>query len=127
MAKILIVDDDEMERLVLATSLSEDHELFFASNGRLALDVVSTEAIELVVTDLAMPEVNGPRFIRDPREAGEIVPVIAITGGAPEDLDLAVQYGAAEVFNKPIDQKTFLSTVDKCLDLAPKADRWDHR
>lgn len=55
MARILIVDDDEMDRLLLRTVLEDDHELRFAPNGRVAEKIVRRETIDLVVTDLAMP------------------------------------------------------------------------
>lgn len=48
MARILIVDDDEMERLLLRTVLEDDHELRFAPDGRVAEKIVRKETIDLV-------------------------------------------------------------------------------
>ena len=95
MANILIVDDDEMERRLLQTTLdAEGHELFYAPNGRVAGKIILRGDIDLVVTDLAMPEVNGLRLIKELRKDGEIMPIIAISGSVPEQLDLALDYGA---------------------------------
>lgn len=124
MAKILIVDDDEMERLLLQSVLEEDHELFFAPNGRVAEEIVRKEPVDLIVTDLAMPEVNGLRLIRDLRARGENVPIIAISGAAPEQLDLAQDYGAGIVLFKPVHRKQFLRAVERCLEDRPLWDVW---
>lgn len=127
MARILIVDDDEMERLLLRSVLEADHELFFAPNGRVAETIIRKEPIDLVVTDLAMPEVNGLRLIRDLREQGETVPIIAISGAAPDQLDLAQDYGAGVVLFKPVHRKQFLEAVHQCLHRSARWDIWGPR
>lgn len=124
MATILIVDDDEMERRLLQAFLEDQHELRFAPNGRVAEDIVQREPIDLVVTDLAMPEVNGLRLIRDLRERGETMPIIAISGVAPEQLDLAQDYGAGIVLFKPVHREQFLEAVDASLARRPEG-KWD--
>lgn len=124
MARILIVDDDEMERLLLQSVLEEDHELFFAPNGRVAEEIVRKEPVDLVITDLAMPEVNGLRLIKDLRSQGETMPIIAISGAAPEQLDLAQDYGAGIVLFKPIHRQQFLRAVRTCLEDLPMWDVW---
>ena len=123
-ATILIVDDDEMERRLLESVLEEDHELRFAANGRVAEEIIRKDTIDLVVTDLAMPEVNGLRLIRELREQGETVPIIAISGAAPEQLDLAQDYGAGIVLFKPIHRKQFLDAVSHCLEGTRRWDVW---
>jgi CheY-like chemotaxis protein len=127
MATILIVDDDEGERMLLQTVLEGDHELRFAPNGRVAEEIVRRERIDLVVTDLAMPEVNGLRLIRDLREWGETMPIIAISGVAPEQLDLAQDYGAGIVLFKPVHKQQFLTAVARCLDGGQHWDVWGPR
>lgn len=127
MARILIVDDDEMERLLLRSVLEEDHELFFAPNGRVAQEVVRKEPVDLIVTDLAMPDVNGLRLIKDLRAQGETMPIIAISGAAPEQLDLAQDYGAGIVLFKPIHRRQFLDAVRRCLEDRPTWDVWGPR
>ena len=60
MAKILLVDDEEMERVLGKAILEkEGHELFFAADGEAALAVCRETKIELIITDLAMPDFNG--------------------------------------------------------------------
>ena len=116
MANILIVDDDEMQRLLLQTILdAEGHELFYAPSGRVAKEIILRRAIDLVVTDLVMPEVNGLRLIKELREDGETMPIIAISGIVPEQLDLALDYGATIALYKPIKREKLLGAVRSCL------------
>ena len=115
MARILIVDDDEMERRLLKSGLERTHDVVFAPNGRVAEDIVERDTIDLVVTDLVMPEVNGLRLIRDLRDRGEMMPIIAISGAAAEQLDLAEDFGAELTLMKPIDLDEFIRAVEQCL------------
>lgn len=126
MATILIVDDDEMERRLLQSVLEGQYDLRFAPNGRVAMTILEKEPIDLVVTDLAMPEMNGLRLIRDLREKGDEVPIIAISGVAPEQLDLAQDYGAGIVLFKPVQRDRFLEAVRVALSGKRRWDSWDH-
>ena len=72
---------------------------------------------QLVVTDLAMPEFNGLRFIKELRASGLRMPVIAISGWAKDQLDLAESYGADLALSKPIDGAELLRSVQEMLDL----------
>ena len=116
MARILVVDDEEMERALERAILEEaGHSLLFASDGEMALRLCMTEDVELVITDLAMPHFNGLRFIKELREAGARIPVIAVSGWATDQLDLAEGYGADFVLMKPLDGPKLLESVNKAL------------
>jgi len=123
-ATILIVDDDEMERRLLQSALEGLYELRFAANGRIAEEILEKDTIDLVVTDLAMPEVNGLRLIRDLRDKGDDVPIIAISGVAAEQLDLAQDYGARIVLFKPVQRDRFLEAVRVSLARRRRWDNW---
>jgi CheY-like chemotaxis protein len=126
MARILIVDDEEMDRVLERAILEKaGHELFYASDGHVALAVCREAGIDLVVTDLAMPDFNGLRFIRELRDEGFRMPVIAISGWAKDQLDLAESYGADLTLVKPIDGDKLLSSVQDMLDLPTLSDRDD--
>ncbi len=126
LANILIVDDEEMER-VLARAILEGagHDLLFATDGEAALKLCRTENVELVVTDLAMPDFNGLRFIKELRKAGIRIPVIAISGWAPDQLDLAEDYGADVKLFKPTDGPELVEAVEEMLNLSDLPDRKD--
>jgi DNA-binding response OmpR family regulator len=124
MALILIVDDEEMdlERGILEAA---GHHLLFASDGEAALRICQEEPVELVVTDLAMPDFNGLRFIRQLREAHLYLPLIAVSGWAVDQLDLAREYGADLALPKPLDGDALLSAVQTLLSRPARPDRVD--
>lgn len=128
MALILVVDDEEMERVFQRAVLeSAGHQLVFASDGEAALKHVQELSLDAVVTDLAMPNFNGLRFIRELKESGSMVPIIAVSGRAADQLDLAQDYGAAVVLTKPVNPRELLDAVDTVLDSrnsSGSADAW---
>jgi sigma-B regulation protein RsbU (phosphoserine phosphatase) len=126
MARILIVDDEEMDRTLQRTILeAEGHDLLFASEGETALKICRSEDLDLVLTDLAMPGFNGLRFIKELREEGLMTPVIAVSGWAVDQLDLALEYGADRSLAKPVDADTLREAVREGLEIAKKPDRGD--
>ena len=128
MARILVVDDEEMDRALERSILeSAGHELLFASDGATALAICEKDNIELVITDLAMPDFNGLRFIKELRESSLMMPVIAVSGWAVDQLDLAQQYGADLVLAKPLDRDELVKAVDEALGmegLPKRTDPW---
>jgi CheY-like chemotaxis protein len=127
MAKILIVDDEEMDRVFESTILeSAGHEVYYAHDGNAALKILEEMTIDLVITDLAMPEFNGLRFIRELREDGVEIPVIAVSGWASDQLDLAEDYGANLTLFKPLDGEALAQAVERMLEeVSPaKKDPW---
>ena len=126
MALVLIVDDEEMDRVLERTILEkEGHQLLFASDGDTALKLCREEDVELVVTDLAMPDFNGLRFIKELREDGLYMPLIAVSGWAKDQLDLAMEYGADLSLEKPVDADELLKAVEIALGLTGLPDRMD--
>lgn len=126
MARILIVDDEEVDRVLERVILEKaGHELYYAGDGHVALAVCREVDIELVLTDLAMPEFNGLRFIKELREEGFRLPVIAISGWAKDQLDLAEDYGADLTLFKPIDGDELLKAVQDMLQLPDFSDLSD--
>jgi CheY-like chemotaxis protein len=126
MARILIVDDEEMDRILERAILQDDgHDLLFASDGETALKICRTEAVELILTDLAMPGFNGLRFIKELREESFMMPVIAVSAWAIDQLDLALEYGADKSLSKPVDAPTLRAAVQEVLDLAHSPKRSD--
>lgn len=126
MATILIVDDEEIDRAFIRDILEpEGHQLLFASDGGTAHEICKGGGIDLAITDLAMPKFNGLRFIRELREGGFLIPVIAVSGWAKDQLDLALQYGADLVLTKPLDKGGLLRSVDEALSVQGGPSRKD--
>ena len=119
MATILFVDDDEVERIFAREVLEpRGHKVLFAGDGESALEIFQRPglAIDVVVTDLAMPKLNGLRLIKAIKEFDAHAQIIAASGIAADQLDLAQEYGAVATVAKPWAPKEFLRILDLALD-----------
>ena len=125
-ARILIVDDDEMDRLMERSILDGmGHTLLFASDGDVALSVYRKEEVDLVITDLAMPELNGLRLIQAILELDPGARIIAVSGYNDEQLDLAASMGAVSTLFKPLEYGELLAAVEEALKgQSPGGDPW---
>lgn len=106
MTHILLVDDDESFRPMIAEALGRfGFEVVTAVNGREALKRFGERRPDLVITDLIMPEKEGLETIREMRLLAPEVPIIAMSGGGrtnPRDyLHIASQMGASRILPKP--------------------------
>ena len=104
MEKILIVDDEENARIGLEKLLSRDgYQVSSVANGYEALDYLNQKIVDLVITDINMPEMNGLVFLRELNRAHPSVSVIMVTayGGVESYLE-AMNLGAFEYLNKPV-------------------------
>lgn len=116
MARILVVDDDALDRMILDSLVKQaGHEPVFAENGEEALALFESEEFDLVVTDLVMPRINGLRLIRQLIELDPKTSIIAITGSSPEQLARAEDYGAVVTLVKPLDPENLFSEIEDIL------------
>jgi CheY-like chemotaxis protein len=119
-ARILIVDDEEADRLLIQAILARaGHETFFAQDGDEALRQYRLEGIELVITDLQMPEVHGFELISVLREFQPMPPVIAVSGTGNFQLHMAEALGAKWTLSKPVNPKLLLDAVERALAAEP--------
>ena len=121
MARILIIDDtDEMLAMLQKVLRRSGHEVLAANNGEAGLRCLQQQPIDLVVTDIFMPEKDGIEIIRNLRRHHPQVKVIAISGGgevSPQSyLTIAEKLGAARTFYKPFNVKEFLQAVHKLVE-----------
>jgi DNA-binding NtrC family response regulator len=102
--RILLVDDEENARTALARILArEGYEVFSAGNGFEALELLQSSTVELVITDINMPEMNGMSFMRELNRLYPGINVIMITAyGEVESYIEAMNLGAFEYINKPV-------------------------
>ena len=83
MARILVADDDEAGRLMLAEALLDaGHEVLEARNGREALEVQNVQNADLLLTDLLMPEQEGLETIREFRKGIRVCPLLPCRAAA---------------------------------------------
>jgi CheY-like chemotaxis protein len=116
MARVLLIDDDEVARLTMGAVLEEaGHEVAYASNGEIAVALYAKRPYSVVLVDLVMPVKNGLQTIQELLELDPNARIVAFSGVAPEDLDLAAHYGATRLLVKPVDPQDLLAAVDSQL------------
>ncbi len=104
MARVLIVEDEPTDRVILANLLERmGHEVHFASDGEEAFKTYLKNNIEIIITDLEMPRVDGLEFIEAVRALFPRAVIIAVSGKGPDQLDAAQSAGAVAALSKPID------------------------
>lgn len=116
MAKILVVDAEEDERVYLWSVLEDaGHELLFAVDGQAALEVWERRDVDLVITELYLPELNGLRLIKELMGRDRHGLIVAISEISADQLDLAEDYGACRILRKPVDPGLLLTYVGEAL------------
>lgn len=118
MPRILIIDDDAAVRTTVRVLLERaGYEITEAGDGREGSRML--DGVDLVITDLLMPEVDGVDLLGMIRRDGRTLPVIAMSGGGKLDsksyLDVAKALGAYATIAKPFDLDHLLSTVRDAL------------
>lgn len=118
MNKILIVDDEENTRIGLVKLLFQDgYQADAVANGVEALEYLGRNIIDLIITDINMPEMNGLVFLRELTQLYPEIRVIMITayGGVGPYLE-SMNLGALEYLNKPVKVEKLRAVIRKTLD-----------
>ena len=112
-ARILVVDDEEGVRSLLRILLTDaGHEVLEAGNGREATEKLRSEAIDLMITDLVMPEREGIETILELHRTRPELGIIAMSGAfGGQFLRAARLFGARATLSKPIDPDVLLAEV----------------
>ncbi len=113
--RILVVDDEENTRIGLSKLLSQEgFEVESAANGNDALDLLAQHKINLVISDINMPDMNGLAFLRELSRKFPSTSVIMITayGGVESYLE-AMNLGAYEYLHKPVRLEELRSVIKK--------------
>ncbi len=109
MKKILIVDDSATSRLIMRRCLEicglDTAEFTEASNGREALSILKDAPVDMVFTDLNMPEMDGEQLLKRMKSSPKLfdIPVVIISSTANTQKEKKLlEKNAAKVFSKPI-------------------------
>lgn len=124
MARILVIDDEELVRFTVRHALENaGYEVIEATDGAEAMTRLADGGVDLVITDVLMPNKEGIETIRDLRKQADPPRIIAISGGGRTDnvdfLELARKLGADDVLAKPFTARKLTETVAQVLGDTP--------
>jgi len=116
-AKILVVDDEASARSGLSKLLEQEgYKVLQAADGREALEAITEQAPELIITDLKMPNMDGMQLLAKLRELGVETPAIVATAfGEVSSAVAAMRAGAEDYLTKPIDFDAMLLVIERTL------------
>jgi DNA-binding NtrC family response regulator len=116
--RILIADDEAQQREMLAGFFQKrGHEIKEASNGVEALEIVKSEPVDLVLTDMRMPGLNGIELLQLVREVNQYIEVIVITAfGTIKTAVEAMQKGAFTFVTKPVDLGSLAIHIERAME-----------
>jgi len=118
MTHALVVDDDELQRETLVHALRGHYDVSTAADAERALEALRSQPVDLVVTDVCMPGINGVELVRQIRELWPDLPCIVMTGFAsPADSVEALRAGAFWYVEKPFG-RDFADILQRLADQA---------
>lgn len=104
---VLVVEDDEALARAIVRILGEEWDVECASNGQVALELFRRRAFDVLITDIAMPTMDGLALLDRVRQISDDVPVILITGSPTVESAIeAVELNAFKYLSKPFDAET---------------------
>ena len=118
MKKILVVEDDEVEReLVRMTLEREGYRVITAEDGARGFELALSERPDLIITDVSMPTADGVQLVRSVRAAPEIAPtpILVTTGFGTGNATYTLTQGADAYEPKPLDPDALRESVRRLL------------
>ena len=116
---LLVVDDDPtLLRSVSRMLTQRGYAVTTASNGQFAVDLVHRHQFDAILSDIAMPQMDGIELLRNVRQHDLLVQVILITGAPAIDTAVqALEYGALHYLTKPVSNDELASVVERAVGL----------
>ena len=124
--KVMIVEDEEINRLMLGNILTEDYDLLYAADGLEAMEIVkeNQDDLSLMLLDLLMPRKGGMEVLQEMRQDAALkkIPVIVLTADQQAEVE-CLKLGAADFIPKPYPAFEIIKArVDKCIEMSENRD-----
>jgi CheY-like chemotaxis protein len=122
MARVLVLDDDPLIQATLPLLLREHgHEVLTATNGKLGLRLLQTERVDLILTDILMPEADGIEVVRAVVKDHPTIALVAMSGGSSrlpgtDAVQLTRLLGAHAVLVKPFGEAELVEAIRMALE-----------
>jgi DNA-binding NtrC family response regulator len=112
---VLIVEDDtQLQEIYEQSLIPLQVKTFLASDGKEALERCSSQPMDLILTDLSLPLMDGLEFVEQLRHHGQETPVIVLSGyGTEDNLLRALRLGVMDFISKPVSIDLLESTVSR--------------
>ena len=124
-AKILVIDDDVVIREIVSSFLSGlSHNVYTAADSTAAEKIIKEKIPDLIISDVRMPDKDGIEILKYAKSVNSNIPVILIT--AYDDVEMtikAMQLGAYDYIEKPLDKNKFLFVVERALETKRLSER----
>ncbi len=115
MNTILFVDDESYMLELMRMNFSKKYDVLTAQNGLEALEIIRKNRVDLIVTDIKMPKMDGMELLRIVRDQFDI-PVIIITAfGTIENAVEAIKKGAYDYITKPVNLEDLETKIDRSI------------
>ena len=110
--RILVVDDDAMNLKRTKMILEKYYDVLLAESGKEALEMIETEMVDLILLDIAMPQMNGIETFKHIKNSTVKIPVIFLTAsGDEDDVMSAIRLGAVNYLKKPFMPQELMKRV----------------
>lgn len=118
MKTILIVDDEPNYLIVISELLKEEgFETKTANDGKMALEIIKETDLDLVITDMKMPGMDGFALLKEAKAINKDLPIIMITAfGEVEKAVQAMQTGAFTYLTKPFNNNELVASINKAVE-----------
>jgi DNA-binding NtrC family response regulator len=114
--KILVVDDDSTLREAIAGLLSKHFYVSKAASGNEAIEFLKSNSMDIVITDVRMPQGTGVDLLNWVRSVDPEFPVVVfISGFTDVTEDAAIKNGAFTILNKPFKSKSLFEVIDQII------------
>lgn len=114
--KILITEDIESNYNLIYSILHKKYDLTWATNGKIAVEKVTSESFDVIFMDMKMPVMNGMEATKCIRDINISIPIIALTAHAfDSDKEAALLGGCNDYLVKPVNKKLLLETIEKWI------------
>jgi adenylate cyclase len=130
-ARLLVADDNRVNRLLLCRSLElMGHEVSNAGNGREALELLRQQRFDLLLLDLAMPELDGFGLLQlraDDAALREVAVIVTSAAGGVAPVARCIELGVEDFLHKPVDPCLLKARVDASLSAKRQRDQQRHQ